>query len=250
MGLLKSVQSIQENLPVDIIIVDDGSTTEKINETELDILETPTLKLHFIYLSENRGIEEALNTGLKYILKKPYRYIARLDCGDLCMPNRFAIQKRALCDEESLGLVGAYVYYINLQGKVIHDFKPPTSYGEVLKKMHINSMFVHPAVMFKREVVEKVGFYPNGYPAAEDFAYFFKIIKQYKAYNIPQYLVEYEINPDGISLSRRKEQLNSRFKILKEEFYWGFYPCYGLVRNFIISKLPYSLIHKIKKTLR
>lgn len=244
------MQSIQEDLPVDVIIVDDGSKIEKINETKLKALESANLTLYYLYLPENRGIEEALNTGLKYILKKPYRYIARLDCGDRCMPNRFDIQKRALCADESLGLVGAYVYYINLQGEVVHDFKPPTSYAEVLKKMHINSMFVHPAVMFKREVVEKVGFYPYGYPAAEDFAYFFRIIKHFKAYNIAQYLIEYEINPDGISLSHRKEQINSRFKILKEEFYWGFYPCYGLVRNFIISKLPYSLIHKIKKTLR
>ncbi|WP_031426876.1 glycosyltransferase [Flavimarina sp. Hel_I_48] len=249
-GLLKSIKSIQEDIALDVIIVDDGSTNERINEVALDIFENELLKLHYIYLSKNSGIENALNTGLNYILNRSYSFIARLDCGDLCVSHRFAIQKKVLCADKALGLVGTYVKYINLEGEVVHSFKTPTSYGEVRNKMHINSMFVHPTVMIKREVVENVGLYPYGYPAAEDFAYFFKIIKTYKAFNIPQYLLYYEINPNGISLSRRKEQLNSRFKILKEEFYWGFYPCYGIVRNFIISKLPYSLIHKLKKILR
>lgn len=111
-------------------------------------------------------------------------------------------------------------------------------------------MFIHPTVMFTTDVVRTIGFYPTTYQAAEDFAFFFKIIKQFKAENIPQFLVSCEVNTGGISLTRRKEQLNSRFKILKEEFYWGFYPCYGLVRNYIISKMPYALIYKIKRILR
>lgn len=249
-ALGESIKSIQESIPIDVIVVDDGSTHKTISEEETDKCAGKNVNLHYIYLDANKGIEEALNTGLKYILTKSYTFIARLDCGDRCVINRMAIQKKALLADETLGMVGAYVKYVDLEGNFLYDFKPPTSFKGILNKMHVNSMFVHPAVMFKTEVVRTIGLYPTTYPAAEDFAYFFKIIKHYKAITIPEYLIHYEINPGGISLSRRQEQLQTRLKILKEEFYWGFYPVYGLIRNYVIANLPYRFIYNLKKFLR
>ena len=249
-GLKKSLQTIQEESNINILIVDDGSKKLPINESALQDNLPTFLHLNYIYLEKNRGIEEALNTGLRHILSTNYTYIARLDCGDLCAPGRFLKQKKFMEDHPGLGLVGSYVHFIDSGNNWLYDLKPPTGHEQIKRKMHVNAMFIHPSIMLKTEVIKEVGVYPTTYQAAEDFAFFFKIIKQFKTANIPEFLVSCEVNTGGISLTRRKEQLASRMQILKEEFYWGFYPCYGLVRNFIISKLPYSLIHKIKKTLR
>lgn len=249
-GLNKSLQSIQETIRVDVLIVDDGSEEKGLDEAGLQENLSAHLQLNFLYLKKNKGIEEALNAGLRHILSKSYTYIARLDCGDLCAPGRFFTQKKFMEDRPELGLVGSYAHFIDSGGRRLYDLKHPTSYARIKQKMHVNAMFIHPTIMFKTKVVERVGLYPTTYQAAEDFAFFFKIIEHFKAANIPQFLVSCEINAGGISLQRRKEQLVSRMQILKEQFYWGFYPCYGLVRNFIISKLPYVLIYNIKKILR
>lgn len=249
-GLKKSLVSIVEHIPLAVLIVDDGSRERPLDEDYIKKDLQPFLQLEFINLEQNSGIEAALNTGLKYIQTKDFKYIARLDCGDLCAPNRFAIQKELMAARPELGLVGSFVTFIDTAGKRLYDLKHPVLFEEIKLKMHVNAMFTHPTVMFSRDVIDNVGFYPTTYPAAEDFAYFFAIMKQYKAVNIPQFLVFCEINAEGISLQRRKDQLKSRMKILKEEFYWGFYPCYGLVRNFIISKLPYTVIYTIKRMLR
>lgn len=249
-GLKKSLQTIQEDINIDILIVDDGSKKLLIDESALQDNLPTFLNLAFIYLEKNGGIEEALNTGLRHILSTSHTYIARLDCGDLCAPGRFLTQKKFMENQPELGLVGSYVHFIDSGSHWLYDLKPPTGHDQIKRKMHVNAMFVHPTIMLKTEVIKQIGLYPTTYQAAEDFAFFFKIIKQFKAANIPEFLVSCEVNSGGISLTRRKEQLTSRMQILKEEFYWGFYPCYGLVRNFIISKLPYSLIHKIKKMFR
>ena len=249
-GLKKSLLTIKENCDINILIVDDGSKRSPIDESILQD-DLPTfLHLDYIYLEKNKGIEEALNAGLRHILSTSHTYIARLDCGDLCAPGRLLKQKEFMEDHPKLGLVGSYVHFIDSDSNLLYDLKLPTGHEQIKRKMHVNAMFVHPTIMLKTEVIKRVGLYPTTYQAAEDFAFFFKIIKQFKTANIPEFLVSCEVNADGISLMRREEQLKSRFKILKEEFYWGFYPCYGLVRNFIISKLPYSLIHQIKKVLR
>lgn len=249
-GLRHSLQSIKEEEALDIIIVDDGSKEKIINEQSLNQKLPVYINLYFIYLKENRGIEHALNKGLDFILKKNYSYIARLDCGDTCKKGRFKLQKEYLKSRQTLGLVGSYAHFIDDQNKLAFDLKPPVDYNNIKRKMYINAMFIHPTIMFKTEVIEKLGGYPTNYPAAEDYALFFKIIKHYRAENIPEFLVNCELNTAGISLTRRKTQLNTRLKILKEEFYWGFYPIYGLLRNYMIAILPYNLIYKLKKILR
>lgn len=249
-GLSHSLQSIKEEEALDVVIVDDGSREKCINEQLLKEEIPSFLKLHFIYLHKNSGIEHALNKGLEFILKKNYSYIARLDCGDTCTTGRFKLQKEYLKTKPAVGLVGSYARFVDDQGKLGFNLKPPVDYKHIKKKMYVNAMFIHPTIMFKREVIEKLGGYPTNYPAAEDFALFFKIIKQYKAENIPEFLVNCELNTGGISLTRRKIQLHTRLKILKEEFYWGFYPVYGLIRNYTIAHLPYSFIYKLKQWLR
>ncbi|MEI7508258.1 MAG: glycosyl transferase family 2, partial [Flavobacterium sp.] len=89
--------------------------------------------------------------------------------------------------------------------------------------------------------------YPTNYEAAEDYAYFFEIIKNFETANIQEFLIKYEITHDGISISKRKTQVKSRLRIIMKHFYFGFWPIYGLIRNFLLYIVPYSLILKIKK---
>ncbi|RMA93304.1 glycosyltransferase [Hydrogenothermus marinus] len=249
-SLEKSLNSISNIEPVDVIIVDDGSK-EKPDEQVLKRKFSHINEIKILYLRNNMGIEHALNKGVEYILENNYKYIARLDCGDICYPERFKIQKEFLEKNPDIKLVGSWVSFIDMKtNKELFQFKPPVKHENIKKKMFINNQFIHPSVMFKTEIIKEIGFYPTNRKNAEDYAYFFNIVKNYKVANIPKILLKYEINPQGLSISKRKIQLKNRIKVILDNFDFSFYAFYGLLRNIFIYFLPYSFIEKLKIWLK
>ena len=250
-GLIKSLQSIDCSEKIDVFIIDDGSLTKKIDEIATIKAFNALGNVVVDYLEKNQGIEHALNRGLNLILEKNhYEYIARLDCGDLCLGKRFQIQKVFLEKNKNIKLVGSNARAVDLNNKFLYNYIHPQTSSEIKKKTHVNSMFVHPCVMFKIEALKEVGLYPTDYKSAEDYAYFFEFVKRYDVANINLELVQIEINPEGISILRRNEQVKNRLKIMIKHFYFGFWPIHGFLRSLIIYLLPYSIIFKIKKIIK
>lgn len=245
-GLLSSISSIAEDIPVDILVIDDGSAVPP----DIDEL-SAHYKSGVIILkqmSKNRGIEHALNEGLAYSFEKDYKLIARLDCGDRCAKGRFEKQAAYFKKDQSLGLAGSWVKFIDVSGQNSFNYETPIANDELKKKMYINCMFIHPTVMMRASMLQKVGFYSYDFKAAEDYDLFFRILNRFKAINIPEFLVICELSPQGISLTRRNLQLKSRIRIILKNFHFGFYPIYGLLRNMLIFLVPVRLIHFFKKS--
>ncbi|MBY8963325.1 glycosyltransferase [Flavobacterium sp. D11R37] len=247
-GLVASLTSIDSSEEVDVIVVDDGSR-EKPDEAAAVTAFTAKGKLVFIYMDQNRGIEHALNRGLDYIESNSYTYIARLDCGDKNIGKRFAIQKKILQDNPDVKLIGSFARMATINGDMFYNLKFPVTTEAIRKQFYVNCMFIHPAVMFRVAMLSVIGKYPIEYKSAEDYAYFFKFVKGYKVYNIPEYLVKIELNPNGISATRRKQQVASRIKVIKHNFYFGFYPVYGLLRNIVLYYMPNDIILFIKSKI-
>jgi hypothetical protein len=248
-GLNRSLSSISKEYLVDVIIVDDGSCSMP-DETELSNTFPEIHSIHVISLQENCGIEYALNKGLDFIKEtKRYRFIARLDCGDICKSNRFLIQRSFLENNPDIYLIGTGVQMVDTEGCYLYPVYYPTRYADIQNKMYINNMFCHPTVMFRIEIPETIGNYPMNYKFAEDYAYFFNIVDLYEVSNIPEILLFCEVNPKGISLSKRKVQLRSRIKIILNHWKWKKVALYGLIRNVIVGFCPYWLILKLKKNI-
>jgi glycosyltransferase involved in cell wall biosynthesis len=247
-ALKSSIESIDASEKIDIVIVDDGSKKHKIEEATLSSSFKANGSIIYLYLKDNLGIESALNYGLDYIKEqKQYHYIARLDCGDICLGKRFQKQASFLKSNPEIKLVGSNGFAVLPDGKFLYNLVYPENHDAIKNRMYVNSMFLHPCVMFASEVIDVVGKYPTNYKAAEDYAFFFKIVKEFKTANIQEFLLQYEINPSGISLSKRKLQVWSRIRIIKDNFYFGFWPIYGLLRNLILYFFPNSIIQKIKE---
>lgn len=250
-GLKRSLASIEASEEIDILIVDDGSTKCVINEVDTTAFFKACGTVKYIYLEHNKGIEHALNTGLRFIVDAgQYIYIARMDSDDSCIGRRFSIQKHFLDQNENIMLVGSNVIAVSPGGDFLYNIILPKDSHSIKKKMFLNSMFMHPSVMFRAEIIQTVGYYPLQYDAAEDYAYFFKIVNKYETANIQEFLLHYEINPKGISVSKRKQQVASRIKIIRENFYFGFYPIYGLLRNLVLYVMPQKVLLFIKKRKR
>lgn len=246
-GLLESLKSIRESFSVDVLIVDDGSKT-KYDKALLEE-NYQSGKLMFLESEVNGGITIALNKGLQKIRELGYEFIARLDCGDLFLENKLTKQFDYLKKNPEVKLLGTWVNFVNEKGERFYELKYPVGYKELRKKIFLNNMFVHPSVVFRTEVTTKIGDYPSQYPHAEDYAFFFNIIKEFKAENYPEILMDYIVEEKSISSQNRFQQVKSRIRIIKDNFKIGFYPIYGIIRNTVLLFVSRNSANKIKSLI-
>ncbi len=246
-GLVLSLKSI--DYPTDnfeIIIVDDGSQ-EPIPIEELEHL-SPRLPFSIIKLQYNVGVAKALNAVLCELKKRnDYKYIARLDCGDKCTDDRFVLQVKFLEANPNIALLGTYCSFVLKSSNKSYLYKSKLKHNDIVKEMHFRCSFIHPTVMFRPEVLE-LGLYPENYPYAEDYAFFWIIVKQFKTEILPQNCLSICVNSSNISSKNYRQQLISRKRIVAA---YGVYP----VRKFIGILLiilrfiaPAALIETLKYT--
>jgi glycosyltransferase involved in cell wall biosynthesis len=249
-GLIRSLESlVYSPLAYALLIVDDGSNTILRQEHVTPHLPR-SLSVTILRLRENQGITRALNTGLKWLEENGNcRYIARLDCGDLCAADRFDRQIAFLDSHPEIGLVGSWCIFKDFRTGESYRYVTPTAYKDILKEMHFRNVFIHPTVMWRADITQKIGFYPENFPHAEDYGFFYEIISREEAAVLPIDLVICEINLQGISLSYRKEQLKSRMKVVKKYGKNGFYRLMGILKLYFLLVIPYKMILETKKLI-
>lgn len=242
-GLLKSLSSIGIGEAVDVWVVDDGSEKKPDEAAARDAFDG---LVRFVYLPRNKGIQFALNAGLAAI-RQQYEYVARLDCGDTCVPDRFRLQMAFLDANPDVALLGSAVTFVDTQGLPQYTLTLPAETQEIRRAMHLNCAFVHPAVMWRCAVMAGVGDYPTHYPMAEDYAFFWKFVKDFETANMPVTLVSCEINPNGLSISRRKLQLQSRLRLQFRYARVNAATVYGVFKTLVLMATPYWLVLGLKR---
>lgn len=245
-GLEKTLLSINEPFDVDVMIVDDGSTKKPSLEHLESIYNKG--KIYLELLAENQGVGMAANHGLKLIQSMHYELIARLDCGDLNKPNKYQIQLEYLDKNPDVMVLGTWADIVNEEGKFMFVLEFPTEYEKIKKKMFINSMFINPTVVFRKEILKTIGLYKYEYRlAAQDYAFYFDAVKHFKCENLPQSLLTYIIENKSISTQKRKLQVKNRIKIILNHFEFGIIPIYSLFRNSLLYFISRDLSNKFKK---
>lgn len=249
-GLKKSLQSI--HYPFDkhmIVIVDDGSgqplTTTSINFQELQS------ELHIIRHPINKGITYALNTGLKWIIENTNtKYIARLDCGDICDPARFFKQVGFLNTHPETGLLGSWCFFQQKESLKFYKYITPLEHEAIWKAMHIRNVFIHPTAIFRMELLGGTGLYPYNYPYAEDYALFWLMLKKTRVAILNEFLVTCSVDAKGISAANRKIQLQSCQQIISAFGENGWLKFLGLLHTKVRQWLPQKLILQLKLLAR
>ena len=249
-ALMATIQSINETFAVDVLVVDDGSEYKPDVTTIEDNYQNQG-KIYFEFLEKNQGIEKALNHGLRWIKSSgAYAFIGRLDCGDLAMPTKFAQQVDYLQLNPKIHLLGTWAEVVDESFNHLYNLKHPVDYQSIQKKMYINSCFVHPTVVFRIAVLDTVGYYPENRKSAEDFAYFFKLIKKHQAENLPATLLKYVVAANSISSTKRKQQVKNRIRVICDHFYFGWYPVFGVMRNAVLWFMPRGFGSAVRKFLK
>jgi|SRR5690554_198405 len=248
-GLEASLLSIKEDIDIDVLIVDDGSSQKPDLEHLRSIYKGGKVFLEL--LPENVGVGKATNIGLEKIIELGYTLTGRLDCGDLNHPNRYKKQLDYLAQNTEVKILGTWGNMIDMNGKLLFVLKHPTSFDQIKRKMYLNSTFINSTTIFYVDIIKEIGFFPEKYKRnGEDYAFYFNAIQKFKAENLPEVLLDYEVNPNSLSAKGRTEQVKARISIIKEHFYFGFYPIYGLFRSFVLLYISRDFSNLIKKLIR
>lgn len=248
-GLISSLKSIHYDIKKYlIIIIDDGSRNAITHTDIVEALISP-LNVQIIRLEKNMGITKALNKGLEFIyLNYSTKYIARLDCGDICTIDRFYTQTKFLENNSDIHLVGSWCYFKNSQSGIAYKYITPTLDKYIKRSMNFRNVFIHPTVMWRVSAFNKL-MYPEKYPYAEDYGLFYDMITKVKSAIINQFLVTCELNDGGISVSKRSVQLKSRLKVITDYGTNNFLYFFGVIKLFVLMVFPYQIVLLIKKKI-
>ena len=227
----------------EFIICDDGSN-DGTYEMVQDLIKNDK-RVILIKNNENKGLAYSLNHCLSMAKGK---YIARMDADDISMPNRLEKQIKFLDEHFEYAIVGCNLLLINnkgIWGKRILAEKP------IKKSFLFTSPFCHPAIVMRKEILDKV----NNYKVekitrrAEDYDLFMRIYANgYKGYNMQEFL--YQFREDNDTYKRRAykyriDDVQVRYKGFKA---LGLMPKGFLyvIKPLIVGLIPSSILVKLR----
>lgn len=184
--LKEAVDSIisQTHTNFELIIINDGST----DNSEEIILSYDDTRIRYIVNEKNSGICVTLNKGLDAAQGK---YIARMDCDDISVPERLQKQLEYMEQHPSIGVVGSdiIVFGEGIQERLFtfeHD-KNCCKAG-----LLFHTCFPHPVVMIRKSLLDEHNLrYDDEYRGLEDFELWYRISKYSEVTNLPYPLLYY-----------------------------------------------------------
>lgn len=154
-------------------------------------------RIKLINNPENRGLAYSLNQCIKAAKGK---YLARMDDDDICDPRRLRVQVDYLDRHPEVDFVGCNAKLIRRDGVWgSREMPERPKKGDFLRF----SPYIHPAVMFRREVFAGQEAYRTDTCRGEDYELFMRLTASgYQGCNIQEELFSYR--EDGESYRRRK----------------------------------------------
>lgn len=246
-GLIKTLRSIECERPAECLVIDDGSDAP-VDAVKAGEALAANVKLTILRKEQNGGIVEAINHGLNFILRErpDCKFIARIDCGDQCVNRRLDKQIAFLEANEDHGIVGTWAKFVTPFGRVQFKVTPPCSDRGIRREMKQRVGFMHPTVMYRSEVLTKSGLYPGNYLHAEDYAYFFEVLKFFKGANLHEYLTVIEYRSEGISIKNRTRQLLSRIHVIADYAGFSLKTGFGILITTLLIVTPVPLVNFLK----
>jgi len=180
---------------LELIVVNDAST-----DASAEILAAyDDSRIRVVAHVTNMGAAVSRNVGLRWATGE---YVAIMDADDVSIESRLAIQVEFLDSHPDIALVGCAIYdNIDDRGATLYTSYLPVDNDTIQKTLVERWCFLHPSVMVRREVCERVGGYRKEFEVAEDHDFILRVLDEYQAYNLPVKLVRYRVNPRGLSVT-------------------------------------------------
>ncbi len=238
--ILQSVQSVlgQTFEDFELVVVDDCST----DGTSGVLASITDPRLRVIRNSVNLGVVGTLNRAMSAARG---RLIARTDADDYCLPKRFARQKAFLDEHPDILLVGTRMFNLE-DGKVMQNPRVADTDPKVLRwQQHITNRVGHPSMMFRTEVVSRLGTYlREEFKYAEDFDFTHRVLRIGDVAVLPDQLMIYRLHGTNLTRRHRAEMVSKVVAVLAEAYAGLLGPDSGadaaLVGRHLVSGIPVS----------
>ena len=190
------IQQTYKNL--EIIVVDDFSTTEDYSNISLDLFDKRTI---FIRHQYNQGLAKARNTGIK---NSKGQFVSFCDDDDLWVKNKIELQLASYYSSP------AHVGVVTSSTKVVVDNK------SFIRRSFINGWFYKKMIganqplgngstlLFTRKCIDTVGYFNEKFKRGVDGEYLYRVSLKYKVQSIDLPLVIYNFNSDLKRITNNK----------------------------------------------
>ncbi len=212
----EAVESIlyQSRTDWELLICDDGSSAP--SERLIRRVARKDKRIRYWRIDENRGLAHALNICIQ---QARGRYIARMDDDDVSKPDRLEKQAAFLDTHRRFQWVGSNAELMDEKG--IWGFQKMPEKPQT-QDFLFNSPYIHPTVMFRRDVLLRHGGY-NESPRlnlCEDYELFMRLHRQgERGYNLQDPLLQYWENGESYrkrTFRRRIREMKLRYRGFKE----------------------------------
>ena len=238
--ILQSVQSVlgQTFEDFELVVVDDCST----DDTSALLASVTDPRLRVIRNPVNLGVVGTLNRAMGAARGS---LIARTDADDYCLPTRFARQKAFLDQHPDVLLVGARMFNLE-EGRVTQNPRVADTDPQVLRwQQHITNRVGHPSMMFRAEVVSRLGTYlREELKYAEDFDFTHRVLRIGNVAVLPDPLMIYRLHGTNLTRRHRAEMITKVVAVLAEAYAGLLGPdsaaAAALVGKHLVSGIPVS----------
>ena len=196
--VVEAVESVlaQEMVDFELIVIDDGSSDE--TQEKLSVYNS-RLSYH---QQENAGVAAARNRGLE-LSKAPL--VSFLDSDDLWLPKKLSTQHKFMLDHPEVWICQTEEIWLRKGRRVNPKRHHQKVSGDIFQRS-LDLCLVSPStVMLRRELLEKVGYFDEQLPVAEDYDLWLRVAVDHQVVLLPNALV--------IKRGGHPDQLSSRSSI-------------------------------------
>ncbi|MGG7668987.1 glycosyltransferase [Yersinia sp. J1] len=242
--------SKQTFLADEIVIVLDGP----VNPFLASVLDKWRFLLPIIEikLAKNVGLGNALNIGLSHCKNN---IVFRMDTDDVCYAYRFEKQLSYLSKKPDVALLGGYISeFSGSEDNILGVRAVPLLHNEIVKYSCKKNPFNHMSVVFRKDIIEKVGGYKHHH-FMEDYNLWLRVISGgYQVANIPDILVNVSAGHEMISRRRGFKYIKSEWKLAMLKSSLGIQPYVSsfmiFVMRSVVRLLPTKLLSYVYKESR
>jgi glycosyltransferase involved in cell wall biosynthesis len=177
--------SAQTLLPLEVIVVDDGSSVEEATKIRSIVSEFErSINVKLLVNEKNRGLPYARNRGMYEVRGK---YVAFLDSDDLWMPEKLEKQLRlieSVKGNSSLPVFSATGYYrVDNNGEILLR-KPCESAFDAARIRRSN--FIHPSsIVVETSVAREIDGFAEDVSITEDWDFYIRLVGRVQFVSLP-----------------------------------------------------------------
>ncbi|GAA0676327.1 MAG: glycosyltransferase family A protein [Clostridium cadaveris] len=247
--IIRTLESVRKqtafNMILEILVINDGSTDKSFDIVKEYADQNKDVPIRLID-KPNGGVSTARNKGMK---EAKGEFIALLDSDDEWLPEKIEVQMKTIKEHPEIDFLGG-----DANGKSLSIFgrKIDTLYKANVKDLCLKTFPLTPAALFRKKIVDEIGYFDENQQFAEDIQYFYKICNNYNYYHLPVQVVQcgcgkpsfgfsglssnlkgmHEGTIKNIKELREESIISTGFYIFLRVFYWMKY-----IRRIIITKL-------------